>query len=433
MPPISHCTYLHHTFCYYTDDRSDCDDSFIFGPTGQHSNTPFRRRRNIVISGQLSPNDALEISSLPPSPPPTSPTVSPTFTSRKVLRMSSTSRGNSAKNSPDASPAVVTTRKKLGKLSFEEVAYSAVSGTSDDPVGTGTSTMTRLKKGIETEGPLTHPQLMLMVRSKSGHVEFQGPAEIVSQPREISPISPGSEEVKGTGAMGEKGDIVGRREHMMSLNAADVDLDEVELDVDCDSEEEDEEVEDEEEEEEIGLETIYEEEEHFDEGDSDEGTMDIARRRRWSRSGSSSTPSRLSVTSPTSSDNTPQRKESEDLGKGWNGLEGSHLSHMVRKVDPDDQLFGLWSEKVTFGPGASQKRPWTRRKDGGINSRLPNIDVRGREIYFCGVIDILQQYNLRKRSETFFKSFTNNVRDISSVDSITYATRFIKFLDQNSD
>ena len=326
-----------------------------------------------------------------------------------ILRMSSalkggtsSSRGSSPKNSPDASPVLVaTTRKNLGKLSFEEVAYSAVSGSSDDQIGIGKSTGTGIGigKGVDTEAPLTHPHLMLMVRSKSGRVEFQGPAEIVSQQREMSPISPDNDE--GKGSVVEKGDTLGKREHMTSVNT-DVDMDDVELDVDCDSEEEEEE-----DEEEIGLETIFEEEEHFDEGDSDEGTMDMARRRRWSRSGSCSTPSRPSVTSPTSSDNTPQRKESEDLGKGWNGLEGSHLSHMVRKVDPDDHLFGLWTEKVTFGPGASQKRPWTRRKDGGINSRLPDIDVRGREIYFCGVIDILQQYNLRKRSETFFKSFTN--------------------------
>ena len=420
-------------------DRSDCEDSFIFGPSGQHSNTPFRWRKNILVSAQLSPAGsakAFEISSpaSSSSPPPDSPSFSPSFTSAKILRMSSTlkggtslSRDGSPKHSPDGSPVLVsTTRKKLGKLSFEDVAYSALSGTSDDQVGAGKLSETGLGKGVETEGPLTHPQLMLMVRSKSGRVEFQGPAEIVSHQREVSPISPSSDEGKGSG--GEKGDVtLSKREHMTSF---DVDVDEVELDVDCDSEEDDD---DEDEEEEIGLETIFEEEEHFDEGDSEEGTMDIARRRRWSRSGSCSTPSHPSVTSPTSSDNTPQRKESEDLGKGWNGLEGSHLSSFVRKVDNEDHLFGLWTEKVTFGPGASQKRPWTRRKDGGINSRLPDIDVRGREIYFCGVIDILQQYNLRKRSETFFKSFTNNRQDISSVDSISYATRFVKFLDENSD
>ena len=145
---------------------------------------------------------------------------------------------------------------------------------------------------------------------------------------------------------------------------------------------------------------------------------------------------------------------------------------------------------MTFGPGASQRRPWTQRKDGGINSRLPgrpsislsislsttskyylttrhthtlistflllypvyslrpthvsypyiimypttttDTDERGREIYFCGVIDILQQYNLRKRSETFFKSFTNDSKLISSVDAFTYATRFVRFIGDNT-
>ena len=57
---------------------------------------------------------------------------------------------------------------------------------------------------------------------------------------------------------------------------------------------------------------------------------------------------------------------------------------------------------ITFGPGASQQHPWTLRKDSGVNSRLLN-GQRGDEIYYMGVIDILQQYNMRKRAETLIK------------------------------
>ena len=121
------------------------------------------------------------------------------------------------------------------------------------------------------------------------------------------------------------------------------------------------------------------------------------------------------------------------MGKGWTGLEGARLSRMVRHVSDADDPSTWWAEKVTFGPGASQQRPWTQRRDGGINSRLPDTDTRGTDIYYCGVIDILQQYNLRKRSETFFKAFTNDVKKISSVDAFLYATRFVKFIGDNSD
>jgi 1-phosphatidylinositol-4-phosphate 5-kinase len=69
----------------------------------------------------------------------------------------------------------------------------------------------------------------------------------------------------------------------------------------------------------------------------------------------------------------------------------------------------------------------------GINSRLTNNAGRGDEVYFMGIIDILQQYNFRKRSETFFKGFTEDVNLISSVHPIQYAKRFVQFLRDNTD
>lgn len=76
-------------------------------------------------------------------------------------------------------------------------------------------------------------------------------------------------------------------------------------------------------------------------------------------------------------------------------------------------------------------RPWTRRLDGGINSQQDG--ARGEEIYFVGVIDILQQYNMNKRMETFLKSFVHDSNQISSVNSQFYAKRFVKFVSDHSD
>ena len=43
------------------------------------------------------------------------------------------------------------------------------------------------------------------------------------------------------------------------------------------------------------------------------------------------------------------------------------------------------------------------REDGGINSRSQDGKIRESEIYFVGIIDILQQYNNVKRVENFYK------------------------------
>lgn len=54
------------------------------------------------------------------------------------------------------------------------------------------------------------------------------------------------------------------------------------------------------------------------------------------------------------------------------------------------------------GPIERTRNPWTQRKDGGINSRVL-LREHGNEIYYVGIIDILQQYNFRKKTENFVK------------------------------
>lgn len=64
---------------------------------------------------------------------------------------------------------------------------------------------------------------------------------------------------------------------------------------------------------------------------------------------------------------------------------------------------------------------------GGVRS----LDAEGHaagQVYFMGIIDILQRYNARKRAEHYFKSLTNNGSQISAVDPASYARRFVQFL-----
>lgn len=136
-------------------------------------------------------------------------------------------------------------------------------------------------------------------------------------------------------------------------------------------------------------------------------------------------------------------------GVGAMGLEGAQLSRLFRSSDSlvsltknfDYSVGGDGSvsgsdvgerlPKMTFGPGMAQKHPWTGRRDSGINCCHGNS--RGDEIYYVGIIDILQQYNLSKRAENFFKGFTSDRDQISAVDAKKYAARFIAFMNENID
>jgi len=55
----------------------------------------------------------------------------------------------------------------------------------------------------------------------------------------------------------------------------------------------------------------------------------------------------------------------------------------------------------------------------------------GEEIYYLGIIDILQKYNRRKKVEHLFKSVMYNAHDISAVDPQEYAARFKAFIDKH--
>jgi hypothetical protein len=137
-----------------------------------------------------------------------------------------------------------------------------------------------------------------------------------------------------------------------------------------------------------------------------------------------------------SPDASPDKIEESQVLK----LEGELVGRLFRS--PDDIIaISNFSQKLdksshsqkhfTFGPGSCEQHPWTSRIDKGINSR--SFEGRGNEIYYVGIIDILQQYNTHKKAEHFFKSFVNDSTLISAVCSKAYANRFADFLNKNID
>ena len=130
------------------------------------------------------------------------------------------------------------------------------------------------------------------------------------------------------------------------------------------------------------------------------------------------------------------------LGQGARGPEGAKIAKLFVSADrfaqmtsttiqSDKEMVRHMSRMALRQHDNFTQKPWTGRSDGGINSRTHH--GRGDEIYYIGIIDILQQYNIRKRSETFFKGFTEDVSLISSIPPVPYAHRFIQFLRENSD
>lgn len=70
--------------------------------------------------------------------------------------------------------------------------------------------------------------------------------------------------------------------------------------------------------------------------------------------------------------------------------------------------------------------PYSLREDFGIESKNGDSE----EIYFCGIIDILQLYNTRKWGETIMrKAIGGQESEISCVSPDMYAERFVNFID----
>lgn len=102
-----------------------------------------------------------------------------------------------------------------------------------------------------------------------------------------------------------------------------------------------------------------------------------------------------------------ERMQSESPNESISSIEnkGTRLSPEVLSWSSNKLKSKSKIVSATYGPGVANTHPWSTRLDHGINARSVDGKVRGAEIYFCGVIDILQQYNIFKQTENIIKVF----------------------------
>jgi len=106
----------------------------------------------------------------------------------------------------------------------------------------------------------------------------------------------------------------------------------------------------------------------------------------------------------------------------------------------DDYLQSTWasfSHEVQTGYVSEEEEesdPRTRQhsKYAPIVAMDTEGDVLG-EVYYFGIIDILQQFDAKKRTEFVFKLIKESDRNFSSVSPSKYAKRFLQFVSKNTD
>ncbi|KAH9577501.1 Phosphatidylinositol-4-phosphate 5-kinase [Trypanosoma melophagium] len=117
---------------------------------------------------------------------------------------------------------------------------------------------------------------------------------------------------------------------------------------------------------------------------------------------------------------------------GKDGFQGTPPLHGLTL---DGAMAGVFSETQlnmttsmyggTPSESAIDGRCFTSDQGGMLSTEQPGAQ---REIYYIGIIDILQEYNLRKRLETFVIGSLKEREKISSVPPREYASRFLSFM-----
>jgi 1-phosphatidylinositol-4-phosphate 5-kinase len=103
-------------------------------------------------------------------------------------------------------------------------------------------------------------------------------------------------------------------------------------------------------------------------------------------------------------------------------MDTSHFGSEVSPKTKDGDLKG--SDIIDDSEIKSVRNYWTK-DHGGFEG---TGEDGGTETYFFGIIDILITYGMKKKMETRFKSFKNEVWTVSAVDPFTYAERFRRYM-----
>jgi Phosphatidylinositol-4-phosphate 5-Kinase len=429
---------IHNRHLRQTSNPENSEEHEIAGPVGQHSNTPFRRNMS------TAPPSVSHRQASPTNSPYTPHNRKISLTSPPIMRPPSTGFRNREKIEGDFEYGCDVDADPFSAVRVRRNSLNAQNGLDDgcsDGASPSSSTMQMKKlrsravrstsicsanEGDESAGDTTKPaneqrgSARVLRPVSMGAMRKRTPPRRVD--RDLAEISTSRDESELKSAPFTSGaeECEYDDDDDYSMDDDDIDLDFVKSDLELETEDED----------------------HYDDGDSDieaeSETPHVSLSKVPPISGFDTLKREdRSEETPVSAPHT--RRECEDEGEGLKGIEGSQLAPMVRmslggllkpfrgKSRPstgtdaespccapgpgnrspaacvvDMDMVHNKDSMVTFGPGASQRHPWTLRKDSGINSR--ELDAtRGDEIYYIGVIDILQQYNLRKRAETLIK------------------------------
>jgi 1-phosphatidylinositol-4-phosphate 5-kinase len=93
--------------------------------------------------------------------------------------------------------------------------------------------------------------------------------------------------------------------------------------------------------------------------------------------------------------------------------------------DPSKPIGAPSPMRTAKVPPQEDERCFTADQGGMMSLTSP---LGEREVYYVGIIDILQEYNLWKFSETVVRSVVDDRTEISSVDPKDYSSRFVAFM-----
>lgn len=127
------------------------------------------------------------------------------------------------------------------------------------------------------------------------------------------------------------------------------------------------------------------------------------------------------TTSPTTLTRTPSKLESARKAK--------ELRQIIKtqKPIPMGRSSSRMPEEMPDDMVEERKKFYFYSDDGGFRATHDD-DRPGEEIYYLGIIDCLTRYNLKKKSEHFFKSMVSPEAGISAIPPERYGARFVKFI-----